>query len=72
MQGDHSFEKYSFGPGDVLNSLAWDGFRQKTDEVAGMPCFECDSDFTVRFESADARAVSRAWIDDDEWPTCRI
>ena len=66
MQRDDLLKEYRFGTRDVLDRLAGHRLGKESDEVAGMAGLEGDADFAVGLEAADARAVSRARIDDDE------
>src|SRR5262249_57555953 len=72
MQRDDPLKKNRFGACDVLDGLAGHGIRQEADEIAGMPRFERDTDFAIGLEAADAGAMTRARIDDDERTACRI
>src|SRR5262249_18618839 len=58
--------------GDVLNGLPWNGIGQETNEVAGVPRLEGDTDLAIRLETADARTVARARIDNDERALARV
>src|SRR5262249_18588657 len=66
MRSGHLFDEYRFGPGDVFDGLPGNGVGQKTDEVARMTRLECDTDFTVGLEAADAGTVTGARINDNE------
>ena len=72
MQRDDLFQEDGFGAGNVLDRLARHRFGQEADEVAGMAGLERHPDFTVGLEPADARAMSRARIDDNEWPAAWV
>ena len=72
MQRDDLFEKYRLGAGDVLDRLAGHGIGQEADEIARVTGLECDADFAVGLEPADAGAVPGARIDDDERPARRV
>ena len=63
--GDDAHE-FGFGVGHVRERLRRLGIRIEDHEVHRMARFQRDADFGVLFESADAGAVSRARIDDDE------
>ena len=67
MERDHALEESCLGVDNVFNRLAGYRIREETDEIAGMPRFEGDADFALRLEAADARAVPRTRIDNDEW-----
>ena len=64
--------KIGLGAGNVLDGLSWNGIGQKSDEVARMTGLECDADFAVGLESADAGTVSGARVNDNERPQLRI
>ena len=68
MQGNDLLEEYRFGARDVFDGLAGHRLGKKADEITGMAGFECDADFAVGLEPADAGTVPGARIDDDEWP----
>ena len=72
MQIDDLFEEHRFGTGDILDGLARHGIRKEPDEITGMAGVECHADLAVGLESADARAMSGARVDDDERPARRI
>src|SRR5262249_15882721 len=61
-------EKNRLRARDILDGLARHGIRQEADEIAGVPCLECNADFAVGLEAADAGAVAGARVDDDEGP----
>ena len=67
MKSDHFLQEHRFGARDVLEGLARHRIGQETNEIAGMAGLESDADLAVGLEAGDARAVPRAWIDDDEW-----
>ena len=62
------FEENGFHPHDVLDRLVGHGIGCKTDEIGRMSGTHGDAEFTVGLETADARPVTRAGIDDNEWP----
>jgi hypothetical protein len=66
VERDHSLEKGSLGDADSLTCLAWYGFRQKADEIAGVTGLERHADLALSFEAADAGPVTSSRIDDDE------
>ncbi len=68
MQLNHALEKGSFGACDVLDRLPRHRLGQEADEVARVTGPEGNADLALRFEAADAGAVSGARIDDDERP----
>ena len=68
MQRDDLLQEHRFGARDVLDGLARHRIGQEADEIAGMAGLEGDADLAVGLEAADARAVPRARIDDDERP----
>jgi hypothetical protein len=72
MQRNDPFEKNRLGARDILDGLARHGLRQEADEVARVSGFERNADLALGFESADARAVPGAGVDDDERPPRRI
>ena len=72
MQCDDLLEEDRLSARDVLEGLAWHGFGQEPDEIAGMTGLEGDADLTVGLEPADARAMPRARIDHHEGAARRI
>src|SRR5580658_10486769 len=72
MQCDNLFDEGALGPGDILDSLSRHGIRHEPDEIAGMAGFHRDADLAVRLETADARTMAGAWIDNNEGTTCEI
>ena len=66
MKSDHFLQEHRFGARNVLEGLARHRIGQETNEIAGMAGLEGDADLAVGLEAGDARAVPRAWIDDDE------
>src|SRR5262249_41310965 len=72
MQGRDLLEKNRLRPCDVLDRLTGNRIGQETDEIAGVTGLECDADFAVGLEAADAGTVPRARVDDDEGPARRI
>src|SRR5262252_1267830 len=72
VQRGDLLEKNRLGAGDILDGLARHGVRQESDEIAGMPGLECNADFAVGLEAADAGTMPGARIDDDERPARRV
>ena len=66
--GGDLFDENRFGAGNVLDGLARNGIGQKSDEVARMTGLECDTDFAVGLEAANAGAVPGAGVNDNERP----
>src|SRR5262249_5906822 len=64
--------KNRLGARDILDGLARHGVGQEADEITGMPGLECNADFAVGLEAADAGAVAGARVDDDEGPARRV
>ena len=72
MQLNDFREEHGFSARDILDRLAWDGIRQKADEIARMPRFQHHADLAVGLESANSRPVPRARIDHDKRSHRRI
>ncbi len=72
MKSYDFLEKHGFGSRDVLNRLARHGVRQESDEVAGMAGLDCDADFAIGLEAANAGSVSGARVHDNEGAASRI
>ena len=68
MKLDHFFEEYGFHPHNVLDRLVGHGFGCKTNEIGRMSRAHGDAEFAVCLETSDARPVTRAGVDDNEWP----
>jgi hypothetical protein len=61
-------EEAGLGPAHVLERLPGQGLRPEADEVARVPGPQGDPDLAVHLGAADAGAVPRARVDDDEGP----
>src|SRR5262245_40723032 len=57
---------------EVRDRLARNRLRQKSDEIAGMAGLECDANFAVGLEPANARTMPGTWVNDNERPQLRI
>jgi hypothetical protein len=66
VQRHDLFQKDCFSARNILDRLAWHGVRQEADEITGMAGPERHADLAVRLETADARPVPGARIDDHE------
>ena len=66
MKRNHLFEEDGLGPRDILYGLARYGFRQETDEIAGVTGFQRHPDFAFGLEAANAGAMAGAGIDHHE------
>ena len=72
VRGDDLFDEDRLGASNVSDRLTGNGLGKKSNEVARMAGFERNADFAVGLESANARTVTGARIDDDERPQLRI
>jgi hypothetical protein len=72
MRSRDFFNEYRFGASNVLDGLSRNGIRKKTDEITRMAGLQRNADFTVGFETTNARAVPGARVHDNEGPQLRI
>lgn len=68
----HAFEKGDLRARDRFDRLARFRVRKEEDEIARMSLLQCDADLAVHLETADARPMTGARIDDDERSFLRI
>ena len=66
------FDKNRLCTADVLDRLARHRLRQESNEVAGMTGRHRHADLAVLLHPADAWAVARTRIDDNDWCLSRI
>ena len=72
MQRDHLLQKNRLRTRNVFDGLTRHRLGQETDKIAGMPSLQRNSDFAVRLEAADARAMAGARVYHDKWAAQRI
>ena len=72
MSLDDLIDEPGLGLANILDRLARDWVRQKTDEIARMPGLERNADFAVVLHAADTGAVAGPRIKDDERPFVRV
>jgi len=72
MQRDDLLQENRFRARNVFDGLTRHRLGQEADKIAGMPSLQRNSDFAVRLEAADARAMAGARVYHDKWPAQRI
>ena len=66
MQVDDGADELRLGAADILDGLAGHRLRQEAHEIAGMAGLQGDADLAVMLHAADAGAMARARVEDDE------
>ncbi len=72
MTGNDLLDEARLGSADVGNGLPRHRFRQEPDEVARMPCLECDANLAVVLHASDSRSVTGARIENDKGPLALV
>ena len=72
VRGYNLFDEDCLGASDVADRLTGNRLGEKSDEVARVAGFECNTDLAVGLEAANTGTVAGSRIDDDKWPQLRI